>query len=340
MGPVELMKKFGVSEVTRLVKDYAMHYNERNPLVKETKWHMDIVTLRKEGNRAVITMNRPEDLNALNEEVISMLDEKFSEAESDPAIQTIFMVGSGKAFVAGADIKFFVKNIKNNSLDKIEAFAAYGQKVFKKIDSSSKKVVAVLNGMTLGGGLELALCADVILSVPKTIMAFPETGIGIYPGLGGTQRCAERIGKGLAKFLILTGRTLKANEAFEIGLVDAVLPVWEIFRIIDGTKMLPQPVKVQLTGKWKDYESLYAGNSYQNIINGNYSNGHLEKGEVQQLGAVMSHKAPVAMQLAEELIEAGRGPQSEIEKMNVVFSTSDALLGLTNIGKRVTYTGK
>jgi enoyl-CoA hydratase/3-hydroxyacyl-CoA dehydrogenase len=339
-GPLDLMKQYGEAEVRRLVLNYSQIYNEKLPAINASKWNMDFVTLEKNGNRAIITMNRPEDLNALNEEVVKQLDDRFSEAESDPRIETIFITGSGKAFVAGADIKFFVKNIQNKSLEKIVAFTQYGQNVFDKIDRSKKKVVVLLNGMALGGGLELALCADVILSVPKATMAFPETGIGIYPGLGGTQRSATRTGKGLAKYLILTGKMLTAKEAAETGLIDGLISFEEMFDILDGVKTVPDVQKIELTGKWKAYAELYSKNKFQSIISGEYSNGFIEKEEVSKLGKIMSYKAPVAMQIAEELIDQAKGVQSELEKLITIFSTNDALTGLTSIGKKIEYKGR
>ena len=338
-GPVDLMIQYGESEVKRLVNIYSSHYGEVIPNVLEEKWAMEFVTFEKQGNSAIITMNRPEDLNALNEEVVKQLDEKFSKAEKDASVETIFITGTGKAFVAGADIKFFVKNIQNKSLDRIVSFTKYGQDVFEKIDKSKKKVVAVLNGMALGGGLELALCADIILSVPKANMAFPETSIGIYPGLGGTQRSAIRVGKGLAKYLILTGKMLTAKEATETGLIDGLISIEEMFDILDGKKPLPSIQKKELTGKWKAYAELYSKNKFQSIISGDYTNGFIEKEEVNKLGKIMSYKAPIAMKMAEELIEEGKGPQSELDKLTTVFSTSDALTGLTSIGKKVEYKG-
>lgn len=337
---MDLMKQYGETEVKRLVLNYCKIYNEKLPEIQVSKWSMKFVTLEKSGNRAIITMNRPEDLNALNEEVVKQLDEHFADAESDPRIETIFITGTGKAFVAGADIKFFVKNIQNKSLEKIIAFTKYGQDVFEKIDSSKKKVVVLMNGMALGGGMELALCADVILSVPKATIAFPETGIGIYPGLGGTQRSAARVGKGLAKYLILTGKMLSAKEASEIGLIDGLISEEEMFDLLDGNKPVPVTQKKELVGKWKAYSELYSKNNFKAIISGNYNNGFIEKEEVGKLGKIMSYKAPVAMQIAEELIDAAKGAQSELDKLTTIFSTSDALKGLTSIGKKVEYEGK
>ncbi|MCF8244149.1 MAG: 3-hydroxyacyl-CoA dehydrogenase/enoyl-CoA hydratase family protein [Saprospiraceae bacterium] len=340
-GPVELMGQYGENEVQRLVEQYANLYGEKVPSgIAAGNWKMEYVTLDVRGDRAIITLARPEDLNALNEEVVAQLDQKFSIADADPAVKTIFITGSGKAFVAGADIRFFVKNMKSHTLDKIVAFTKYGQEVFDKIDHSSKKVVALLDGLALGGGLELALCADILLATPKAMMAFPETGIGIYPGLGGTQRTAKKVGKGLAKYLILTGKMMNAKDAAGIGLVDAAISQEEAFDLLDGKIALPQPGKIKLSEKWAALAYLYERNTFSSIISGGYVNGNLSSEEVAKLGSTMRRKAPVAMQIAEQLIEAGQGPASELEQLTTIFNTSDAMLGLTSIGKRVEYEGK
>ena len=285
-------------------------------------------------------MSRPEDMNALNEEVMSQLDNRFSEAESHSEIDTIIITGSGKAFVAGADIKFFVKNMRSNTIGNIVAFTKYGQRVYDKIDRSSKKVVAILNGLTFGGGMELALCADILLAVPKTKIAFPETGIGIYPGLGGTQRTAKKIGKGLTKYLILTGQMLGAKQAQEIGLIDGIIQLPEAFDIISGEKDIPLGTEIKLSEKWKAIDSLFRKNSYRSIISGTYTNGSLDTDNVVKLAKTMSFKAPIAMDFAEELIDEAQGPSSELDKLVDIFRTKDALLGLTSIGRRVTYSGE
>ncbi len=340
-GPVDLMNKYGQAAVESLVKKYTSLYKEQIPSGMHVEnWKMDFVTLDVNGSVATITMSRPEDMNALNEEVMAQLDWKFAQAEVRPEIKTIILTGSGKAFVAGADIKFFVKNIKSNSIDKIVAFTKYGQDVFERIDKSTKKVVGILNGLALGGGIELALCCDVLLSVPKTKIAFPETGIGIYPGLGGTQRTALRVGKGLAKYLVLTGQLLSAKQALEIGLIDGIIQPSEVFDFISGAKPIPNKPKTELSSEWKAIASLYGTNNYKSIIKGDYTNGGVSAEEVKKMGKTMSFKAPIAMNFAEELIEAAEGPQSELDKLVAIFTTKDALLGLTSIGKRVEYSGE
>ena len=340
-GPVDLMQQFGEAEVQRIVSEFASIYGETIPEgIKTENWVMEFVTLSVNGKVATITMSRPEDMNALNEEVMGQLDCKFSQADGRPDIETIILTGSGKAFVAGADIKFFVKNIKLNTIDNIVTFTKYGQEVLAKIDNSSKKVVGILNGLALGGGMELALCCDVLLAVPKTKIAFPETGIGIYPGLGGTQRSAQRVGKGLAKYLVLTGQMLGAKQALEIGLIDGIIQPSEVFELISGEKAVPAKPITDLSSEWKAIEFLYGSNSYKSIIKGDYTNGGMSEEQVAKLGKTMSFKAPVAMDFAEELIEAAQGPASELDKLVDIFTTKDALLGLTSIGKRVVYSGE
>lgn len=340
-GPVDLMQQFGEAEVQRIVSEFTSIYGETIPEgIKAENWAMEFVTLSVNGKVATITMSRPEDMNALNEEVMGQLDCKFSQADGRPDIETIILTGSGKAFVAGADIKFFVKNIKSNTIDNIVTFTKYGQEVLAKIDNSSKKVVGILNGLALGGGMELALCCDVLLAVPKTKIAFPETGIGIYPGLGGTQRSAQRVGKGLAKYLVLTGQMLGAKQALEIGLIDGIIQPSEVFELISGEKAIPSKATTELNSEWKAIEFLYGANSYKNIIKGDYTNGGISAEAVAKLGKTMSFKAPIAMDFAEELIEAAKGPASELDKLVDIFTTKDALLGLSSIGKRVEYSGE
>lgn len=339
-GPIDLMKKYGEKEVVKYIKQLIEPYGETSPVVSSKDWNMEFVTCEKNGSIAVITMSRPEDLNALNEVVVHQLDTKFSSVDADPEVDTIFLTGLGKAFVAGADIRFFVKNMKANKVNDILSFTAYGQDVFNKIDKSDKNVVALLNGLALGGGLELALCADQILATSKVNLAFPETGIGIYPGLGGTQRATQRIGKGIAKYLILTGKMINTQEAVEIGLIDAVVNNDEVYDILEGKQSIPSKKELSLTEKWKSIASFYDQNSYRSIIKGDIANGGLDEESVGKLVKTMGFKAPIAMDIAELLIDEAKGPESELQHLDRIFNTSDAMLGLTSIGKRVVYEGK
>jgi enoyl-CoA hydratase / 3-hydroxyacyl-CoA dehydrogenase len=340
-GPVELMQQYGETQVKKLINQVILPYHAIIPLCVGVEfWKMHFVKLEVKKNIAVITIDRPEDLNALNEQVIKELDTQFSIAANNSEVDTIYLTGSGKAFVAGADIKFFVKNIKSNHIGDIENFTAFAQSVFNKIDKSEKKVIAVVNGLALGGGLELALCADLILALPKAQFAFPETGIGIYPGLGGTQRTAKKIGKPLAKYLILTGKMLSANDALEIGLADLLVSYDKLYDLFAGMVSLPLVSKKPLPGKWENLQDFFKRNSVTKVRMNEYFSETLTQSEADKIAAIIKKKAPLAIDIADKLIEEAAGCEDELKYLNKIFSTSDALLGLTSIGKVVEYEGR
>jgi len=340
-GPIDLMKKMGKPEVAGLIGLMADKYHTKNPSsVDEKYWQMDYVKLSKFKDTALITILRPEDMNSLNEQIMMQLSEKFEAANSDASIKRIVLTGSGKAFVAGADIKFFTDNIKSNSLDKIVSFTKFGQELYERIDKSSKLVVAIVNGLALGGGLELALCADTIIAVPKSVFAFPETGIGIYPGLGGTQRTQRKIGAGLTKYLIYTGDFLSAAEAKKIGLVDEIIQPDEIPDVISGIKQIQHSDKKELDEKYSSLAHFFEKYPVSDIIVGAKADEYSSSFISDKLIGRIKRKAPVAIKTAEKLINEARGCESELEELTNIFSTSDALLGLSSIGKPVEFQGK
>jgi len=325
----------------RLVHKISKLYSIGIPAgIKGENWQMEYVHLEKYDDIAVVKMSRPEDMNALNEVVVKQLDQKFTAAENDPDIKTIIITGMGKAFVAGADIGFFVRNMKAGEVDKILAFTEYGQKVFGKINDSTKKVVAVLNGLALGGGLELALCADIILAVPQAVMAFPETGIGIYPGLGGTQRTPKRIGKGLTKYLIYTGQFLNASTAKEVGLIDSVIRPSDMFEIFQGKKPVPSKEQLKINEKFKALSAFFEKYTVNDFLSGVFANDYIDEEEAKTLSKKISFKAPLALKTAEKLINDADGCASELKEMKMIFSTQDAFNGLSSVGKKVEFLGK
>lgn len=340
-GPVELMRELGEMEVKNIIAGVVKLYNMNLPVaVGPDYWKTVSVNLTINKEVAVIRMDQPESMNALNEQSMGQLDACFSKADADSNVKTIFIVGSGKAFVAGADIKFFVKNIKKGKFDDIQTFTAYGQGVFERIDHSKKKVVAIVNGLALGGGLELAFTADLIFALPKAQLAFPETGIGIYPGLGGTQRSVRKIGKGLGKYLVHTGKMLSAKDAAEIGVVDKIISADEMFSLLVGETKVPEIPKHKLNDHWQHISDFFEKNSLAELLNKNYSNHDISKEEAEKLVKTLGFKAPIALRIADKLIEEALGCSSELNHLKEIFSTSDALLGLTSIGKRVEYSGK
>lgn len=169
-----------------------------------------------------ITINRPDALNALNAELLLELSFAFDMAATDPEVQALILTGSGRAFVAGADITE-LRNIGTDVFQGRDASLA-GQDVMNSLAAMPLPVIAALNGFTLGGGLELALAADLRVASEDARLGLPEVGLGLIPGYGGTQRLPRLIGLSRALDLILTGRHVPADEALSLGLVNRVVP--------------------------------------------------------------------------------------------------------------------
>jgi enoyl-CoA hydratase len=165
-------------------------------------------------------MDRPEALNALNSKVLSDLKDIICQIEKDDEIACVIITGEGKAFIAGADIKEMMKK----SPMEARKFTYLGQNVFRDLENLNKPVIAAVNGVALGGGCELALSCDIIIAAKNAKLGFPEVGLGIHPGFGGTQRLPRLIGKSRAKQLIFTADILNARQAERMGLVNRVVP--------------------------------------------------------------------------------------------------------------------
>ena len=186
---------------------------------------MTNVLLEKKGNVAVATINRPQALNALNSDVLTDLDELVNVVSADSDIRALVITGSGaKAFVAGADIG----EMSTLTPEEGEAFGKHGNDVFRRIETLPIPTIAAVNGFALGGGCELSMACDIRICADTAVFGQPEVGLGITPGFGGTQRLARLVSPGMAKQLIYTARNIKADEAYRIGLVNAVYPAEEL----------------------------------------------------------------------------------------------------------------
>ena len=180
---------------------------------------------------AVITINRPLKLNALNKKTIEELHLAFKMLDESPTVKVIIVTGSGeKAFVAGADIAEF----SNFTIEKGTELARKGQELlFDFVENLSTPVIAAVNGFALGGGLELAMAAHFRVASDNAKMGLPEVSLGVIPGYGGTQRLPQLIGKGKAMELIMTAGMLSANEAKELGLVNYVVEQEELMPLCE-----------------------------------------------------------------------------------------------------------
>ena len=185
---------------------------------------MGFVKLEKQGHVGIVTIDRQEALNALNSQVLSDLDAVIDQVAADDEIYVMILTGAGRSFVAGADIG----EMKGFSSIDGKKFGVHGGGVFLKLENLSKPVIAAVNGFALGGGCELSMACDIRLASEKARFGQPEVGLGITPGFGGTQRLPRIVGVSKAMELILTAKTIKADEAKAIGLVSEVYPAEEL----------------------------------------------------------------------------------------------------------------
>ena len=187
-------------------------------------WEFFNVEVVEEGI-ALVTINRPKVLNAVDFPTIKELGRVFDSLEEDKSVRAVILTGAGeKAFIAGGDIAA----MNALKMDEAREFVATGHRVISGIERSSKITIAAINGFALGGGTEIALGFDIRIASEKARLGLPEVGVGLIAGWGGTQRLSRLVGKGKAKELIFTGEMVDANEAYRIGLVNRVVSAGEL----------------------------------------------------------------------------------------------------------------
>jgi len=348
-GPFEIMNRYGIESSYEIVEKFVGNYpklripaNLKQQYTKKKKWSFNYVDIEIKNSIAKIIINRPEALNAINETVIQQLDEKFTTINNDPNVEAIVLEGAGKVFIAGVDIGYFIKKIKENKIQDICQFTRNGHNVLNKIDDSEKIVIAKLDGLALGGGAEIALAADTIIATDKGSIGFPETGIGIYPGLGGTQRTTQYIGKELAKYLIFTGKILDAKTAEVFGLIEYIVPPDEIddkiSELVNSGKILKKSMKkeLELPEKFQKIKNYFSDTNIKSVLTGGGDLNELG----QKISKTISYKAPLAIELANKIIDEGNqvnlkdGLEIELSHLAEIFSTQDALEGLNSVVMR------
>ena len=366
-GPFELMNKVGVKDSFKMAEEYQQLCLDDNG---ETSWHLPaFFTTQAENDAAwdfsyvdteisdgiaTITINRPEAMNALNETVIEQLGTAVDAVNNNESVHTMVLDGAGKAFVAGADVKFFVDKIRSDSIPDIVEFTTNGHKVLNSIETSPKTTIALTTGLALGGGLELALCCDYRIGTRRTQFRFPETSIGIYPGLGGSQRPARISGIPLARWAVLGGNFMTAQIAYDIGLLTHLVEIASVDKAVkscskDGkpaNKYLSQPTNID-SPVVKFALDFYSDDNLPTLLSGGCPEGYdAEDKTISRQLKNLKYTAPIALSVASELIDITattsltEGLQSELAKLTDIFSTRDALEGLSALieGRRATYT--
>jgi len=227
-GPFAIMNNMGLERALALMKPIEARHPGFIPDLLKTQaasgkpWRLRDVRLSIDGAIATIMMSRPEALNALNNQVLHELKDALAQVRVNRDVRVVIITGEGNAFIAGADIKEMQALAAEPA--KIRDFTEFGQGILRDIETLPQPVIAAINGFALGGGLELALACDIRIASSEARLGFPEVGLGIFPGLGGTQRTTRLAGRGVAAELIFTGDLIGAEEAVRVGLLNRVVP--------------------------------------------------------------------------------------------------------------------
>jgi enoyl-CoA hydratase / 3-hydroxyacyl-CoA dehydrogenase len=347
-GPFELMNHVGLARAGALAAAIAERWRLPMPetlsrqVRAATPFALSVVRTRLQAGLATLTIDRPDAMNALNEAVVAQLDAAFRRAAADPAVHAIVIAGSGKAFVAGADIRLFLRHIDSGDLARIRAFTITVRHLLEAIASCEKPVIARVHGVALGGGVELALACHAIVASPKAVLALPETSIGIYPGLGGTQRTTRRLGTGLAKWLVLSGQPVNAPEALAIGLVDRVAPFEQLDATIaavaaDLASTAPGQARREVPASHAAIADFFDRHDADALLAG--TTPAIDDERLRTALRRVSANAPIAVRLAAGLIDRGAALPLEaalaleLDHLEEIFATRDARHGLSSLGR-------
>ncbi|MCL7748714.1 3-hydroxyacyl-CoA dehydrogenase/enoyl-CoA hydratase family protein [Halalkalibacter alkaliphilus] len=348
LGPFELINKVGVQEACQMVKELytsrpGFHFPEvlKKQAEKGLPFEFKYVDLEVKNDIAYITINRPEAMNALNPVVVNQLEKAFEEAEKDPKVKGIAIQGAGKAFVAGADIKHFIECIQTNQIEENVAFTRKGHELFRRFEMSEKLTIAVLDGLSLGGGSELALACQAIVATHQGSMGFPESGLGIYPGLGGMLRTNHHIGKELTKYYTFTGKTIPAKVLKELGIVTELVDMKDteaaIEKIVANGKFNKYGER-EIPASFEEFKKAFSDENVERMLNGEKPEG-VRNELAEKALKVLSNKGLIALETMNELINKqtdlsiDEGIELELDGLVPIFKTEDALTGLIAVTK-------
>jgi len=357
-GPFELANRIGVGEAVRMASAYAADAELNLPdwfTSRKESFKFSYIDVGVEDGIATVRINRPEAMNALNVTLVSQLGEALDGLNARDDVTTIVLEGAGKAFVAGADVKFFVDKIRADAIQDIYDFTSHGHAVLDKLENSQKTTIALTTGLALGGGLELALACDYRVGTRRTQFRFPETSIGIYPGLGGTQRTPRICGLECARYAVLAGNFLDAAAAEALGLLTHLVEPSQVGATVASIASVGKP-EDKYPGRPSSFEnptvafatSFYSDENMSSLMSGEVPVGFdvADKVISRQLKS-LSRAAPIALSMTNDLLDGAvatgadldAGLALELASLEVIFGTADALEGLSALieGRRPGY---
>jgi len=357
-GPFELANRIGVGEAVRMASAYAADAELNLPdwfTNRKESFKFSYIDVGVEDGIATVRINRPEAMNALNVTLVSQLGEALDGLNARDDVTTIVLEGAGKAFVAGADVKFFVDKIRADAIQDIYDFTSHGHAVLDKLENSQKTTIALTTGLALGGGLELALACDYRVGTRRTQFRFPETSIGIYPGLGGTQRTPRICGLECARYAVLAGNFLDAATAEALGLLTHLVEPSQVGATVASIASAGKP-EDKYPGRPPSFEnptvafatSFYSDENMSSLMSGEVPDGFdiADKVVSRQLKS-LSRAASIALSMTNDLLDGAvatgadldAGLALELASLEVIFGTADALEGLSALieGRRPGY---
>jgi enoyl-CoA hydratase/carnithine racemase len=288
---------------------------------------------------AILSLADGLDSPYLSEQTCHELADSLGSFKIDARANTICLAGPSDRFLMGADVEIFRRAIDRKAVGDIVDFTTKAHAVLNQISESAKTTVAWIRGPAVGAGLEVALACHKLVAATNAKFSMPETGLGIYPGMGGTQRLPRRIGVGLAKWMIYTGSIVPAEHALDIGLVDVLIPT--DFTAPQAVAALasapPATLARQLPERFAMLEQLFANHSLSELLDPAFP-APADPQAVRALVQLRS-KAPVALRRSEQLIDRGlglplaAGLELELAHLAEIFSTEDARIGLASIGQ-------
>lgn len=356
-GPFELMNEVGIEKAYQLVKELSQERSDfeipellKKQYEKGEPFEFELVEMEVKGDIAYIVVNRPEAMNALNPVVVDQLEKKYKEAENNSAVKGIVLRGAGKAFIAGADIKFFVDNIENNTVDQTMEFTWKAHDLLNSLENSSKMTIALLDGLSLGGGSEVALACQAIVATRHGSFGFPEAGIGIYPGMAGMIRLARHVGPELAKYYVMTGENISAQEAYDLGIVTRLVEPTEvdsaIREIVDGGKFDKYAPR-SIPGAFQEKKKAAEGENAERLVKQEAPQG-VDQDFAEKVKKMVSKKSQLALKDIHELIDQQQdlsikeAIKIEMSRQEEMFARKDAYEGLTSQleGRKPTFKGE